>query len=97
MAKEERPIKYGLMLSTRESFSRAFAEYGIVMGQAVGVIEPVEKALDNLSKAGKDLGLDAVIALRLLHYPAANGEAVIAYGTGIKWLEAKPDIQLSEL
>jgi len=82
--------KNTLMLSTRENYSREFAEYGIVIGQSRGAgNDPTEQALDSLIQSAKNLGCDAVIAMRLLSCPGVglNPPNVVAYGTAIKWLE----------
>jgi uncharacterized protein YbjQ (UPF0145 family) len=84
-------FKHTLMLSTRENFSRAFSEYGVVFGQAQAREDkdPIELALDNLVQAGRNLGCDAIIAMRLLSYQGVTGPIAVAYGTAIKWLEPK--------
>jgi len=76
-----------LMLSTLENYSREFAEYGIVIRQSRGAgNDPTEQALDSLTQSVKNLGCDAMIAMRLVSYPGIglNTPTVGAYGTAIK-------------
>ena len=61
-------------------------------GQAMGGREPVMQALTNLQNIGQTNGCDAVIAVKLLHYPTAAGPAVVAYGTGIRFLPQAPSV-----
>src|SRR5687768_14805419 len=79
-------ISAGPALSTRESPDKPFIELGVMFGQAMGGREPVMQALTNLQNIGQTNGCDAVIAVKLLHYPTAAGPAVVAYGTGIRFL-----------
>jgi len=79
-------VSGGPALSTRETTSRPFVELGVMFGQALGGREPVMQALTNLQNIGGENGCDAVIAVKLLHYPTAAGPAVVAYGTGVRFL-----------
>jgi len=79
-------VSGGPALSTRETTSRQFVELGVMFGQALGGREPVMQALTNLQNIGGENGCDAVIAVKLLHYPTAAGPAVVAYGTGVRFL-----------
>jgi len=76
----------GPALSTRETTNRTFIELGVMFGQALGGREPVMQALTNLQNIGGDHGCDAIIAVKLLHYPTSAGPAVVAYGTGVRFL-----------
>lgn len=60
-------------------------------GQAMGGREPVMQALTNLQNIGQEHGCDAIIAVKLLHYPTAAGPAVVAYGTGVRFVPAPPE------
>jgi hypothetical protein len=62
-----------------------------MFGQALGGREPVMQALTNLQNIGAENGCDAVIAVKLLHYPTAGGPAVVAYGTGVRFLPTPED------
>ena len=73
-------------LSTRETTNRPFVELGVMFGQALGGREPVMVALTNLQNIGAEHGCDAIVAVKLLHYPTAGGPAVVAYGTGVRFL-----------
>ncbi|HEU5316211.1 MAG TPA: hypothetical protein VFX49_08895, partial [Chloroflexota bacterium] len=73
-------------LSTRETTDRRFIELGVMFGQALGGREPVMQALTNLQNIGAEHGCDAIIAVKLLHYPTSAGPAVVAYGTGVRFL-----------
>jgi hypothetical protein len=73
-------------LSTRETTDRRFIELGVMFGQALGGREPVMQALTNLQNIGAEHGCDAIIAVKLLHYPTSGGPAVVAYGTGVRFL-----------
>ena len=88
-------VSAGPALSTRETPDKPFIELGVMFGQALGGREPVMQALTNLQNIGAANGCDAVIAVKLLHYPTAAGPAVVAYGTGIRFLpqtsEPAPD------
>ena len=84
-------VSSGPALSTRESPDKPFIELGVMFGQALGGREPVMQALTNLQNIGQTNGCDAVIAVRLLHYPTAAGPAVVAYGTGIRFLPQAPE------
>ncbi len=79
-------VSAGPALSTRETANRPFLELGVMFGQALGGREPVMQALTNLQNIGQEHGCDAIIAVRLLHYPTAAGPAVVAYGTGVRFL-----------
>src|SRR5688572_23567028 len=79
-------VSAGPALSTRETPDKPFIELGVMFGQAMGGREPVMQALTNLQNIGAANGCDAVIAVKLLHYPTAAGPAVVAYGTGIRFL-----------
>ncbi len=57
-----------------------------MFGQALGGREPVMQALTNLQNIGAEHGCDAIIAVKLLHYPTSAGPAVVAYGTGVRFL-----------
>ena len=57
-----------------------------MFGQALGGREPVMQALTNLQSIGLEHGCDAVIAVKLLHYPTSAGPAVVAYGTGVRFI-----------
>ena len=76
----------GPALSTRETTNRPFIELGVMFGQALGGREPVMMALTNLQNIGGEHGCDAIIAVKLLHYPTSAGPAVVAYGTGVRFL-----------
>jgi hypothetical protein len=80
------PVGGGPALSTRENASRPFVELGIMFGQALGGREPVMQAMTNLQAIGQEHGCDAIIAVKLMHYPTTAGPAVVAYGTGIRFL-----------
>ena len=87
----------GPALSTRETTDRRFIELGVMFGQALGGREPVMQALTNLQNIGAEHGCDAIIAVKLLHYPTSAGPAVVAYGTGVRFLpqgEETPDVDL---
>ena len=79
-------VSAGQALSTRDTLNRPFLELGVMFGQALGGREPVMQALTNLQNIGGDHGCDAIIAIRLLHYPTSAGPAVVAYGTGVRFL-----------
>ena len=79
-------ITAGPALSTRETTNRPFVELGVMFGQALGGREPVMQALTNLQNIGGEHGCDAIIAVKLLHYPTSAGPAVVAYGTGVRFL-----------
>ncbi|CAA9281193.1 MAG: hypothetical protein AVDCRST_MAG77-3856 [uncultured Chloroflexi bacterium] len=79
-------ISAGPALSTRDTMNRPFLELGVMFGQALGGREPVMQALTNLQNIGGEHGCDAIIAIRLLHYPTSAGPAVVAYGTGVRFL-----------
>lgn len=70
---------HDFMLSTRETFSRAFEEFGLVVGEG----ETVREACDNLTANAQTAGAHAVIALRMLS--RQNSLAFIVYGTLIRW------------
>jgi hypothetical protein len=61
-------------------------ELGIMFGQALGGREPVMQAMTNLQAIGAEHGCDAIIAVKLMHYPTTAGPAVVAYGTGVRFL-----------
>ena len=61
-----------------------------MFGQALGGREPVMQALTNLQNIGAEHGCDAIIAVKLLHYPTSGGPAVVAYGTGVRFLPDAP-------
>ena len=84
-------VSAGPALSTRETPDKPFIELGVMFGQAMGGREPVMQALTNLQNIGATNGCDAVIAVKLLHYPTAAGPAVVAYGTGIRFLPQMPE------
>ena len=84
-------VSAGPALSTRETPDKPFIELGVMFGQALGGREPVMQALTNLQNIGGANGCDAVIAVKLLHYPTAAGPAVVAYGTGIRFLPQAPE------
>jgi hypothetical protein len=84
-------VSAGPALSTRETPDKPFIELGVMFGQAMGGREPVMQALTNLQNIGAANGCDAVIAVKLLHYPTAAGPAVVAYGTGIRFLPQAPE------
>jgi hypothetical protein len=79
-------VSAGPALSTRDTVNRPFLELGVMFGQALGGREPVMQALTNLQNIGGEHGCDAIIAIRLLHYPTSAGPAVVAYGTGVRFL-----------
>jgi uncharacterized protein YbjQ (UPF0145 family) len=83
-------VSSGTALSTRETANRPFIELGVMFGQALGGREPVMQALTNLQSIGHEHGCDAVIAVRLLHYTTTAGPAVVAYGTGVRFV-SQPD------
>ena len=87
----------GPALSTRETTDRKFIELGVMFGQALGGREPVMQALTNLQNIGAEHGCDAVIAVKLLHYPTSAGPAVVAYGTGVRFLPNQEDAEEPEL
>jgi hypothetical protein len=78
----------GPALSTRETIARPFVELGVMFGQALGGREPVLQALTNLQAIGQEHGCDAIIAVKLMHYPTTAGPAIVAYGTGIRFVPA---------
>ncbi|MBI3973695.1 MAG: hypothetical protein HY332_20665 [Chloroflexi bacterium] len=80
------PSTTGPALSTRETIARPFVELGIMFGQALGGREPVMQALTNLQAVGQEHGCDAIISVKLMHYPTTAGPAVVAYGTGVRFL-----------
>jgi hypothetical protein len=80
------PPPGGPALSTRETASRPFVELGIMFGQALGGREPVMQAMTNLQAIGQEHGCDAIIAVKLMHYPTTAGPAIVAYGTGVRFL-----------
>lgn len=84
-------ISAGPALSTRETTNRPFVELGVMFGQALGGREPVMQALTNLQNIGGEHGCDAIIAVKLLHYPTSAGPAVVAYGTGVRFLPQPVD------
>ena len=84
-------VSSGPALSTRETTNRPFVELGVMFGQALGGREPVMQALTNLQNIGAEHGCDAIIAVRLLHYPTSAGPAVVAYGTGVRFLPTPED------
>ena len=57
-----------------------------MFGQALGGREPVMQAMTNLQAIGAEHGCDAIIAVKLMHYPTTAGPAVVAYGTGVRFL-----------
>ncbi len=57
-----------------------------MFGQALGGREPVMQAMTNLQSIGAEHGCDAIIAVKLMHYPTTAGPAVVAYGTGVRFL-----------
>ncbi len=62
-----------------------------MFGQALGGRELVMQALTNLQNIGAENGCDAILAVKLLHYPTSAGPAVVAYGTGVRFLPQAPD------
>ncbi len=82
------PTSSGPALSTRETIARPFVELGVMFGQALGGREPVLQALTNLQAIGREHGCDAIIAVKLMHYPTTAGPAIVAYGTGIRFVPA---------
>jgi hypothetical protein len=78
----------GPALSTRETTTRPFVELGVMFGQALGGREPVMQALTNLQSVGQEHGCDAIIAVKLMNYPTTAGPAVVAYGTGVRFLSS---------
>jgi hypothetical protein len=87
----------GPALSTRETTDRRFIELGVMFGQALGGREPVMQALTNLQNIGAEHGCDAIIAVRLLHYPTSAGPAVVAYGTGVRFLPSGDETPEAEV
>jgi uncharacterized protein YbjQ (UPF0145 family) len=73
----------GLMLSTRETFSRAFVDFGLVVGEG----ETVNKACDNLTANAQGVGADGVIGLRIVS--RQNPPGIIMYGTLMRWVPAQ--------
>lgn len=71
----------GFMLSTRETFSRPFVEFGVAVGEG----DTIQQAFDNLATHARDVGGEAVVAIRMLIYPMPRTFA--AYGTLIRWVE----------
>ena len=59
-----------------------------MFGQALCCREPVMQALTNLQAIGQEHGCDAIIAVKLMQYPTTGGPAVVAYGTGVRFLPA---------
>ena len=80
------PSAAGPALSTRETTSRPFIELGVMFGQALGGREPVMQALTNLQSVGQEHGCDAIISVKIMNYPTTAGPAVVAYGTGVRFL-----------
>jgi hypothetical protein len=80
------PAGAGPALSTRETTARPFVELGVMFGQALGGREPVMQALTNLQAIGQEHGCDAIIAVKLMNYTTPAGTAVVAYGTGVRFL-----------
>jgi hypothetical protein len=78
----------GPALSTRETTTRPFVELGVMFGQALGGREPVMQALTNLQSVGQEHGCDAIVAVKLMNYPTTAGPAVVAYGTGVRFLSS---------
>jgi len=71
-----------LMLSTRESFSRAFQEFGLIAGEG----GTLQEACDNLTTDARRLGADGVIGLRMVS--RQNPPGMIIYGTLMRWVPA---------
>jgi hypothetical protein len=44
------------------------------------------QAMTNLQAIGQEHGCDAIIAVKLMHYPTTAGPAIVAYGTGVRFL-----------
>ena len=58
----------------------------MLFGQALGGREPVLQALTNLQAVGQEHGCDAIIAVKMMHYATTAGPALVAYGTGVRFL-----------
>jgi hypothetical protein len=71
------------MLSTRETFSRAFVDFGLVVGEG----ETVGEACDNLTTNARDVGANGVIGLRMVS--RQNPPGIIIYGTLMRWVAAE--------
>jgi len=73
----------GFMLSTRETFSRPFQEFGVAVGQG----DTIQEALESVATTGRNANADAVVAIRMLHHPMP--QTFVAYGTLIRWIEGR--------
>jgi hypothetical protein len=68
------------MLSTSENLHSAFTVHGLVYGQSWDKADPIQKALNTLAVAAKNLGVgfNAVIAVRFIQYITEDDPAVMA-------------------
>jgi hypothetical protein len=79
---QESEPAHEFMLSTRETFSRAFVDFGLVVGEG----ETVREACDNLTANARDVGANGVIGLRMVS--RQNPPGIIIYGTLMRWVAA---------
>ncbi len=79
--------KGGPVVTTRDAQGRPFVEVALLYGQAVGGTRPVELALTNLQEMGRKHECDAVVSVELLEYEVKVGTVIVAYGTGIRFLD----------
>lgn len=77
----------GPVLTTGDAQPRPFVEVALLFGQAVGGGRPIQRALVNLQAQGRDHNCDAVVSVELLEYQVNVGTVIVAYGTGIKYLD----------
>ena len=77
----------GPSVTTRDVQARPFVEVALLYGQAVGGARPVELALTRLQEMARDHECDAVVAVELLEYEVKVGTVIVAYGTGIRYLD----------
>jgi uncharacterized protein YbjQ (UPF0145 family) len=77
----------GPAVTTRDVQTRPFVEVALLYGQAVGGTRPVELALTRLQDMARDHECDAVVAVELLEYEVKVGTVIVAYGTGIRYLD----------
>lgn len=77
----------GPVVTTRDAQTRPFVEVALLYGQAVGGTRPVELALNRLQEMGRNHECDAVVAVELLEYEVKVGTVIVAYGTGIRYLD----------
>jgi hypothetical protein len=77
----------GPIVTTRDAQARPFVEVALLYGQAVGGTRPVELALTRLQEMARDHQCDAVVAVELLDYEVKVGTVIVAYGTGIRYID----------